>query len=103
MTAHGTHSRYSMGCRCRPCVDANSVYMRDYRLRRKNAGTPVHACHANGSARGRLDRWVHNGRLEALCWCQDAILPVPVIWVRRGLTFSCGRDNCTYHAAKQAA
>ena len=34
----GTYSRYTAGCRCEECREANRVYMRDYKARRKAAG-----------------------------------------------------------------
>lgn len=30
--SHGTRSRYMDGCRCRPCRDAQRIYMRSYRI-----------------------------------------------------------------------
>jgi hypothetical protein len=33
----GTRSMYAKGCRCEPCVQANSRYLRDYLERRRNA------------------------------------------------------------------
>ena len=36
---HGRHSTYAKGCRCRPCTDAHSVYVRHYKARRRQPGT----------------------------------------------------------------
>lgn len=35
MSAHGTRARYSFGCRCEDCTDANRVYVNGW-----NAGRP---------------------------------------------------------------
>lgn len=32
---HGTHYCYVMGCRCNPCKDANSSYLKKYRKSKK--------------------------------------------------------------------
>jgi hypothetical protein len=32
---HGTKAKYSNGCKCRACMDANRNYVRNYRLRNK--------------------------------------------------------------------
>ena len=39
---HGRHSTYAKGCRCLPCTDAHSVYVRLYKQRRRGPGT--HHC-----------------------------------------------------------
>lgn len=39
MPDHGTRARYSRGCRCTPCRDANAAYDRKLRAR---AGLPEH-------------------------------------------------------------
>lgn len=31
---HGTRGGYVEGCRCKPCCDANSAYLRQYRARK---------------------------------------------------------------------
>lgn len=31
MTAHGTNSRYTLRCRCRPCRDAHAAYSRAWK------------------------------------------------------------------------
>lgn len=31
---HGTRKRYSMGCRCRSCTKANTLYMEEYRRKK---------------------------------------------------------------------
>lgn len=36
--AHGTHVRYTLGCRCRPCKDAHADYARQLRAERVQRG-----------------------------------------------------------------
>lgn len=35
---HGTHVRYTQGCRCRPCKDAHADYARELRAERAERG-----------------------------------------------------------------
>lgn len=44
---HGTRARYTKGCRCRPCRDANNDYNREWRARQSG---PVTAEHGSRSA-----------------------------------------------------
>lgn len=43
----------------------------------------------------RAPRGRHDGRLNALCWCQHKAVPVHPHDLQLGLTASCGRSWCS--------
>lgn len=80
MMEHGTRARYSRGCRCQPCTDANSAYSRDRRPRRDPYNLPTIPVVATGW----MDQAACRGR-------SDLFFPAP----------GTGRTNATYHRQAQ--
>lgn len=65
---HGTRSRYTAGCHCVVCVEANRIYCADRRAKRKAAITPDDPRH------GTVTYYVNHG-CRCLACCQ-AYIPI---------------------------
>lgn len=78
---HGTRSRYTMGCKCAACSDANAVYMRAARAKRDT-------------------NLVSFNDLAVNCWCEATIVHVPPAELKAGRTRSCGLRHCANPTVK---
>lgn len=99
MPTHGTRHCYQSGCRLPECMEAAAAYQRNLRTRQRPTSRPCHKCGQPCPVnRGKpvclacrnIDR---PGHLPAACWCQEAIVYVPIAEVRACRTRSCGQPT----------
>ena len=72
----GTYSRYTAGCRCEECREANRVYMRGYKARRKAAGgrlTERRLARSRLTERPTAAAWNQEGTLRITCEITEPI------------------------------
>jgi hypothetical protein len=77
---HGTRSKYTHGCRCAPCVAANTAYGQLQRKRRNKRASLASVSSLPGQSAAHQGQTLATGRVESSVIAELAALNSPAKW-----------------------